>query len=60
MHEIGADSLSMIIDSGAEEHVVTRTDWQSLREPLLQPAQACMKAFWGDGVVSQTNLCVTI
>ena len=31
--------LNMIIDSGAEEHVVSFADWKSLGEPVLKPAQ---------------------
>ena len=30
--------LNMIMDSGAEEHVVSLADWKSLGEPLLKPA----------------------
>ena len=35
VHETREDNLSMIKDSGAEEHVVTRADWQRFGEPLL-------------------------
>ena len=31
--------LNMIMDSGAEEHVVSLVDWKSLGEPVLKPAQ---------------------
>ena len=31
--------LNMIMDSGAEEHVVSLADWKSLGEPVLKPAQ---------------------
>ena len=31
--------LIMIMDSGAEEHVVSLADWKSLGEPLLKHAQ---------------------
>ena len=30
--------LNMIMDSGAEEHVVSLVDWKSLGEPVLKPA----------------------
>ena len=39
VHDIGEDNLSMIMDSGAEEHVITKGDWQRLGEPKLQHAQ---------------------
>ena len=38
----------MIIDSGAEEHVVSLADWQSLGEPLLKPAQVRLRSATGD------------
>ena len=31
--------LNMIMDSGAEEHVVSLADWERLGEPVLKPAQ---------------------
>ena len=56
LHESSEDNLSMIMDSGAEEHVVTRADCQRLggggrREggggeegALLQPAQVRLRS----------------
>ena len=44
--------LSMIMDSGGEEHVVSLADWRRLGVPLLKPAHAsCTLA---------QCLCVTI
>ena len=34
----GGNLLSMIMDSGAEEHVFSLADWRRLGEPLLRPA----------------------
>ena len=36
---VGDDNLSTIMDSGAEEHVITRADWQRLGGPQLQPGK---------------------
>ena len=40
--------LSMIMDSGAQEHVVSLADWKSLGEPLLKPAQVRLRSATGD------------
>ena len=40
--------LSMIMDSGAEEHVVSLADWRRLGEPLLKPAQVRLRSATGD------------
>ena len=40
--------LNMIMDSGAEEHVVSLADWKSLGEPLLQPAEVRSRNATGD------------
>ena len=40
--------LSMIMDSGAQEHVVSLADWKSLGEPLLKPAQVRLHSATGD------------
>ena len=40
--------LNMIIDSGAEEHVVSLADWKSLGEPVLKPAQVRLRSATGD------------
>ena len=40
--------LNMIMDSGAEEHVVSLADWKSLGEPLLKPAQVLLRSATGD------------
>ena len=40
--------LSMIMDSGAEEHVVSLADWKSLGEPVSKPAQDRMRSATGD------------
>ena len=40
--------LNMIMDSGAEEHVVSLADWKSLGEPLLKPAQDRLRSATGD------------
>ena len=38
----------MIVDSGAEEHVVSLADWRRLGEPLLKPAQVRLRSATGD------------
>ena len=40
--------LNMILDSGAEEHVVSLSDWKSLSEPVLKPAQVRLRSATGD------------
>ena len=40
--------LDMIMDSGAEEHVVSLADWRSLGEPLLKLAQVRLRSATGD------------
>ena len=40
--------LNMIMDSATEEHVVSLTDWKSLGEPLLKPAQVRLRSATGD------------
>ena len=40
--------LNMVMDSGAEEHVVSLADWKSLGEPLLKPAQVRLRSATGD------------
>ena len=40
--------LSVTMDSGAEEHVVSLPDWKSLGEPLLNPAQVRFRSGTGD------------
>ena len=40
--------LSMITDSGAEEHVVSLADWRRLGEPLLKLAQVRLRNATGD------------
>ena len=40
--------LNMIMDSGAEEHVVSLADWKSLGEPLCKPAQVRLRSAIGD------------
>ena len=40
--------LNMIMDSGAEEHVVSLADWKSLGEPTLKPAQVRLRSATGD------------
>ena len=40
--------LNMIMDSGAEEHVVSLADWKSLGETLLKPAQVRLRSATGD------------
>ena len=42
------DLLNMIINSGAEEHVVSLADCMSLRGPLLKPAQVRLRSAAGD------------
>ena len=42
--------LNMIMDSGAEEHVVSLADWKSLGEPVLKPAQVRLRSATGDGM----------
>ena len=40
--------LSVIMDSGAEEHVVSLADWRRLGESLLKPAQVRLRSASGD------------
>ena len=40
--------LNMIMDSGAEEHVVSLADWRSLCEPWLKAAQFRLRSATGD------------
>ena len=40
--------LNVIMDSGAEEHVVSLADWKSLGEPVLKPAQVRLRNATGD------------
>ena len=40
--------LNMIMDSGAEENVVSLTDWKSLGEPSLKLAQVRLRSATGD------------
>ena len=40
--------LNMIMDSGAEENVVSLADWKSLGEPVLKPAQVRLRSATGD------------
>ena len=39
--------LNMIMDTGAEKHVVSLADWKSLGEPLLKPAQVRLHSATG-------------
>ena len=40
--------LNLIMDSGAEEHVVSLADWKSLGEPVLKPPQVRLRSATGD------------
>ena len=40
--------LNVIMDSGAEEHVVSLADWTSLGEPVWKPAQVRLRSATGD------------
>ena len=42
--------LNMIMGTGAEEHVVSLADWNSLGEPLLKPAQVRLRSATGDNM----------
>ena len=42
------DVLHMVMDSGAEEYVVSLADWKSLGEPVLKPAQVRLRSATGD------------
>ena len=42
--------LNMIMDSGAEERVVSLADWRSPGEPLLKPAQVRLRSATGDNM----------
>ena len=42
--------LNMIMNSGAEEHVVSLANWKSLGEPLLKPAQVRLRSVTGDDI----------
>ena len=41
--------LNMIMDSGAEEHVVSVDDWRRLGAPVLKPVQIRLRNATGDG-----------
>ena len=43
-----SDESGNLIDSGAEEHVVSLADWKRLGEPLLKPAQVRLRSATGD------------
>ena len=40
--------LNMIMDSGAEEHVVSVDDWRRLGAPVLKPVQIRLRSATGD------------
>ena len=42
--------LNMVMDSGAEEHVVSLADWKSLGEPASKPAQVRLRSATGDDI----------
>ena len=42
------DLLNIIMDSGAEENVVSLADWKSLGEPVLKPAPFRLRSATGD------------
>ena len=50
--------LKMIMDSGAEERVVSLADWKSLGEPLLKPAQVRLRNATGDDIGVSGSLLV--
>ena len=46
--EESGNLLNMIMDSGAEEYVVSLADWKSLVEPVLKPAHVRLRSATGD------------
>ena len=48
----------MIMDSGAEEHVVSLADWKSLGEPVLKPAQVRLSSATGDDMGVSSSFMV--
>ena len=50
--------LIMIMDSGAEELVVSLADWKSLGEPMLKPAQVRLRSATGDDMVVSGSFMV--
>ena len=50
--------LNMIMDSGAEEHVVSLADWKSLGEPVLKPARVRFRSATGDDMGISVNIMV--
>ena len=40
--------VNSIMDSGAEEHVVSLADWKGLGGPVLKPAQVRLRSAAGD------------
>ena len=42
--------LNVIMDSGAEEHVMSLADLKSLGEPVLKPAQVRLRSATGEGL----------
>ena len=49
--------LNMIMDSGAEEHVVSLADWRSLGEPLSKPAQVRLRSATGNDMGGLWQFC---
>ena len=50
--------LNMIMDSGAEEHVVSLDDWRRLGKPLLKPARVRLRSATGDDMGVSGSLVV--
>ena len=50
--------MSTIMDSGAEEHVVSLADWRRLVEPLLKPAQVRLRSATGDDMGASGSFVV--
>ena len=49
--------LVVIVDSGAEEQVVSLADWKSLGEPLLKLAQVRLRSATGDDMGVSGSFC---
>ena len=50
--------LNMIMDSDAEEHVVSLADWKSLGEPVLKLAQVRLRSATGDDMGVSVSIMV--
>ena len=58
VNENGGDILTLIMDSGEEEHVITRMDWQRLGELQLKPARVRMRTAAAEDIGATGSIVV--